>query len=136
MANITGKQEHSNVRDPPAMRAATGYMPEGNLPIMFAIRGKTDIPESELSHLDGYRGSKPVRIGNGAAFHKQLDIYRELMNGIYLANKFGKPISYDEWILVREITDHVCTIWREEDMSIWEVRNEKQNFFYSKIIHV
>ena len=64
---------------------------DGGLPIMFSIRGETDLPEVELSHLDGYRGSKPVRIGNGAAFHKQLDIYGELFDSFYLMNKFGLP---------------------------------------------
>lgn len=107
---------------------------EGALPIMFSIRGDTDLPEIELNHLDGYRGSKPVRIGNGAASHKQLDIYGELMDGIYLYNKFGKPVSYDQWVSVREITDYVCTIWQEDDMSIWEVRGRTQNFVYSKIM--
>lgn len=107
---------------------------EGALPIMFSIRGDTDLSEIELNHLDGYRSSKPVRIGNGAAFHKQLDIYGELMDGIYLYNKFGKPVSYDQWVSVREITDYVCTIWQEDDMSIWEVRGRTQNFVYSKIM--
>lgn len=59
----------------------------GALPIMFTIWGGTDIPETELTHLDGYRGSKPVRVGNGAASHIQLDIYGELMDGIYLSNR-------------------------------------------------
>jgi GH15 family glucan-1,4-alpha-glucosidase len=106
----------------------------GALPIMFKITGGTDIPEIELGHLEGYRGSRPVRIGNGAAFHVQLDIYGELMDGIYLANRFGKPITYDQWLSVREIADYVCTIWQEKDMSIWEVRGMKQNFVYSKIM--
>jgi GH15 family glucan-1,4-alpha-glucosidase len=75
-----------------------------------------------LEHMEGYRGSKPVRIGNGAAFHVQLDIYGELMDGIYLANRLGKPITYDQWLSVREIADYVCSIWQEKDMSIWEVR--------------
>ena len=106
----------------------------GSLPIMFTIKGETDIPEIELDHLDGYRGSKPVRIGNGAAFHTQLDIYGELMDGIYLLNRFGKPVTYDQWLRVREIADYVCGIWKETDMSIWEVRGQKQNFVYSKIM--
>ncbi|KAF2115437.1 Six-hairpin glycosidase [Lophiotrema nucula] len=108
--------------------------PEGDLPIMFTIRGETDIPEMELTHLSGYRDSKPVRIGNAAAFHSQLDIYGELMDGLYLANKFGKPTTYDQWLQIRQITDRVCEIWTEKDMSIWEVRGEKQNFVYSKIM--
>ena len=108
--------------------------PEGGLPIMFSIHGSTDLPEIELDHLEGYRGSRPVRIGNGAAFHKQLDIYGELMDGVYLYNKYGKPISYDQWVAVREICDYVCKIYHEKDMSIWEVRGEIQNFVYSKMM--
>lgn len=106
----------------------------GALPIMFTIRGETDIPEIELDHLEGYRGSRPVRIGNGAAFHTQLDIYGELMDGIYLLNRFGRPVTYDQWLRVREIADYVCGVWKETDMSIWEVRGQKQNFVYSKIM--
>jgi GH15 family glucan-1,4-alpha-glucosidase len=64
---------------------------EGALPIMFTIRGSTDIPELELDHLDGYKGSRPVRIGNGAAFHQQFDIYGELMDGIYLYSTRPEP---------------------------------------------
>lgn len=56
------------------------------------------------SHLDGYRGSKPVRIGNGAAFHQQFDIYGELMDAIYLYNKYGRPVTWEQWVAVREIT--------------------------------
>ncbi|KAK4992880.1 hypothetical protein LTR50_000786 [Elasticomyces elasticus] len=108
--------------------------PEGALPIVFSIRGSTDLPEIELSHLAGYRNSKPVRIGNGATFHTQLDIYGELMDATYLHNKYGKPVSYDHWCTIRDITDYVCGIWHEPDKSIWEVRGHMQNFVYSKIM--
>lgn len=108
--------------------------PDGGLPIMFTIRGETDIPELELNHLEGYRGSSPVRIGNGAAFHQQFDIYGELMDAIYLYNKFGKPVAWDVWRAVRGILDYVLTIVDDPDMSIWEVRNHKQHFTYSQIM--
>ncbi|KAK8056128.1 Six-hairpin glycosidase-like protein [Apiospora rasikravindrae] len=108
--------------------------PDGGLPIMFTIRGETEIPEVELEHLEGYKGSRPVRIGNGAAFHHQHDIYGELMDGIYLYNKYGKPITWDTWVSVRKMLDHVLTIMDQPDMSIWEVRNHKQHFVYSKIM--
>ncbi|KAM3535584.1 hypothetical protein MY4038_001063 [Beauveria bassiana] len=108
--------------------------PGDALPIMFTIRGETDIPESTLDHLDGYRGSRPVRIGNGAAFHKQFDIYGELMDGIYLYNKYGKPVPWDLWVAVRELLDYVLTIKDEPDNSIWEVRNQRQHFTYSKVM--
>ncbi|KAK1837238.1 Six-hairpin glycosidase-like protein [Podospora conica] len=107
---------------------------DGGLPIMFTIRGETDIPEFELDHLDGYKGSRPVRIGNGAAFHQQFDIYGELMDAIYLYNKYGKPIHWDLWCSVRQMLDYVLTIKDDPDMSIWEVRNKKQHFVYSKIM--
>ncbi|KAK2041276.1 family 15 glycosyl hydrolase [Colletotrichum somersetense] len=108
--------------------------PNGELPIMFTIRGDTDIPEVELDHLEGYRGSKPVRIGNGAASHQQFDIYGELMDGIYLYNKYGKPISWDQWCSVRVMLDFVLSLTDKPDMSIWEVRAKPQNFTYSKIM--
>ena len=75
--------------------------PDGGLPIMFTIRGETDIPEVVLDHLEGYRGSRPVRVGNGAAFHRQFDIYGELMDAIYLYNKYGRPVPWDVWRQVR-----------------------------------
>lgn len=78
-------------------------LPDGGLPIMFTIRGETNIPESTLDHLEGYRGSSPVRIGNGAAFHQQFDIYGELMDAIYLYNKYGKPVPWDVWCAVRQL---------------------------------
>ncbi|ETS88057.1 hypothetical protein PFICI_01885 [Pestalotiopsis fici W106-1] len=107
---------------------------DGGLPIMFTIRGETDIPEQELDHLEGYKGSRPVRIGNGAAFHQQFDIYGELMDGIYLYNKYGKPISWDTWVSIRKMLDYVLTLLDQPDMSIWEVRNNKQHFVYSKVM--
>jgi len=107
---------------------------DGSLQIMYTLHGETDIPETELDHLDGHKGQKPVRIGNGAADHLQLDIYGELMDGIYLAQKMGKPLSYDMWTKVRSLVDYVCDNWDAPDLSIWEVRGAKQHFLYSKIM--
>ncbi|KAL6898139.1 glycoside hydrolase family 15 protein [Trichoderma evansii] len=107
--------------------------PDGGLPIMFTIHGGTDIPESTLDHFEGYRGSAPVRIGNGAAFHLQFDVYGELMDSIYLYNKYGKPVSWDIWCAVRRMLDYVLTIIGKTDMSIWEVRGNKQRFTISQI---
>ncbi|KAF5365314.1 hypothetical protein D9758_005431 [Tetrapyrgos nigripes] len=124
--------------------------PDGSLQIMYTIHGGKDLEEIELTHLDGHKGSKPVRIGNGAADHLQLDIYGELMDCIYLGQKFGKPLAYDDWILVRELVDYVVQHLKEPDLSIWsvlklphstkasydyrEVRNKKRHFTYSKIM--
>ncbi|RAQ41015.1 glycosyl hydrolase [Aspergillus flavus] len=104
------------------------------LPIMVTIHGEHDIPESELDHLEGYMGSKPVRIGNGAASHTQLDIFGELMDSVYLYHKHGRPISYDQWLAVRRMISHVMDVLHETDRSIWEVRGQPQNFVYSKIM--
>ncbi|KAL5339409.1 Six-hairpin glycosidase-like protein [Aspergillus crustosus] len=104
------------------------------LPLMFTIRGEIDIPELELNHLDGYKGSRPVRIGNAAVSHTQLDIYGELMDSIYLYNKHGNPITYDQWVVIRHLVNYVVSVRHEKDMSIWEFRGEMQNFVYSKIM--
>ncbi|KAN0068125.1 Six-hairpin glycosidase-like protein [Elaphomyces granulatus] len=104
------------------------------LPIMFTIRGDYEIPESELSHFEGYRGSRPVRIGNAASFHTQLDIYGELLDSIYLYNKHAKPISYDQWVSIRRMVNYVIEVRKYPDMSIWEVRGKPQNFVYSKMM--
>ncbi|KAF9491594.1 glycoside hydrolase family 15 protein [Pleurotus eryngii] len=106
--------------------------PDGSLQIMYTIHGGKELEEIELTHLDGHKGSKPVRIGNGAADHVQLDIYGELMDCIYLGQKFGKPLSYDDWVLVRELVDFVVEHYQHPDLSIWEVRNKKRHFTYSK----
>ncbi|OKL61108.1 hypothetical protein UA08_03467 [Talaromyces atroroseus] len=110
------------------------FTKEHFLPIMFTIRGDSDIPEFELNHLDGYRGSKPVRIGNAAAFHTQLDIYGELMDSIYMYNNHAKPIQYDQWLGIRRMMNFVIQVRDEPDMSIWEVRGKPQHFLYSKML--
>ena len=104
------------------------------LPLMFSINGDSDLPELELEHLDGYKNTKPVRIGNAATGHIQLDIYGELMDSIYLYNKHGKPITYDQWVSIRHLINYLSTCWSEPDMSIWEVRGRKEHFVYSKIM--
>ena len=63
---------------------------------MYGIDGRAELTEETLDHLEGYRGSRPVRIGNGAHRQLQLDIYGELMDAVYLHNKYVEPISYDE----------------------------------------
>ncbi|KAJ7202147.1 glycoside hydrolase family 15 protein [Mycena pura] len=105
--------------------------PDGSLQIMYTIHGGKDLEEMELTHLDGHKGSKPVRIGNGAADHLQLDIYGELYAP--LSAPFGKPLSYDDWLLVRDLVDYVVANCHLPDLSIWEVRNKKRHFTYSKV---
>jgi GH15 family glucan-1,4-alpha-glucosidase len=108
--------------------------PDGSLQIMYTIHGGKDLEEIELNHLDGHKGSKPVRIGNGAADHLQLDIYGELLDCVYLGQKYGRPLSYDTWVAVRDLVDYVVNNCKEPDLSIWEVRGKKRHFTYSKVM--
>lgn len=117
---------HAQQKDPGSKRPF--------LPLMFTIRGEYEIPEVELTHLDGYKGSRPVRVGNAAVFHTQLDIYGELLDSIYLYNKHGNPITYDQWLAIRRMINYVIEARHEKDMSIWESRGQIQNFIYSKIM--
>ena len=105
-----------------------------NIQILYGIDGRRQLDETTLDHLDGYRGSRPVRIGNGAYDQLQLDIYGELMDSVYLFNRYGEPISYDLWVKLRQMTNWVCDNWRLADEGIWETRGGRQHFVYSKLM--
>ena len=107
---------------------------DGQLQIVYGIDGRHDLTETTLDHLDGYRGSAPVRIGNAAADQLQLDIYGELMDAVYLCNKYRAPISYDFWTHLHDLVEWVCDNWDRKDEGIWEVRGEQQHFVYSKLM--
>ena len=108
--------------------------PDGSLQIMYGVDGRHQLREEVLDHLEGYRGSGPVRIGNGAAHQLQLDIYGELMDAIYLFNKYGEPISYDLWTNVRRLLDWLKRNWQQPDEGIWEVRGGRRQFVFSKMM--
>jgi len=108
--------------------------PDGSLQIMYSVGGTPMRSEEVLGHLEGYKGSKPVRIGNGAARQLQLDIYGELMDSVYLYNKYGSPISDDLWQHLRRMANWVADHWTETDEGIWEVRGGRRHFVYSKLM--
>ena len=108
--------------------------PDGALQTVYGIDGRHELPEETLDHWEGYKGSSPVRIGNAAYGQLQLDIYGELMDSLYLYNKYGTPISYDLWSYLRRLTDWVCKHWQEKDDAIWEVRGGPRDFVYSKMM--
>jgi GH15 family glucan-1,4-alpha-glucosidase len=105
---------------------------DGPLQLMYAIDGRSDLTEEELPHLEGYCGSRPVRVGNAAHTQLQLDIYGELMDSAYLHNKYAAPLGYDAWTHLRKLVDWVCDNWRRQDEGIWEVRGGRRHFVYSK----
>ena len=105
----------------------------GPLQVMYRIDGSAALEEFTLDHLEGYQGSKPVRVGNAATDQLQLDIYGELIDSIYLYNQHSEPITYDLWLYIRKLAYWVCDNWERDDNSIWEVRNKPQQFTYSKV---
>ncbi len=106
----------------------------GKMQIMYGLRGEEDLSEQELDHLDGYKGSRPVRIGNGAADQKQLDIYGELMDAALKLSDYAGKIDAGVWPFLQGVCDYVVEHWRDKDSGIWEVRGGPYEFVYSKVM--
>jgi GH15 family glucan-1,4-alpha-glucosidase len=111
----------------------TGAGRPQDLQIMYGICGERSLPERELDHLAGHRGSGPVRIGNGAVKQMQLDAYGQLLEAGYLYAKAGGEITPDNWTFLNGIADIVCERWQEPDHGIWEMRDEPRHFVHSKL---
>jgi len=135
--------------------AAAGSLDQdGDLQIMFGIGGERDLTERELPHLSGWRGSTPVRVGNGAWRQRQLDVYGELLSAVHrLSDRIFDPVSRgvgpmsdpDQWEAAPELAnstrrflvalaDTAARRWNEPDQGIWEVRGEPRHFVYSKLM--
>ena len=111
-----------------------------DLQIMYGIRGERELVERELLHLSGYANSRPVRIGNGAASQRQLDVFGEVLDCIHLFRRQGGFERYGEklegplWSMLCLLIEHVCAHWQEPDSGIWEVRGGLRHFVYSKVM--
>jgi alpha,alpha-trehalase len=115
-------------------RAAAQHNDPARIQVMYGLRGETRLTEFELGHLDGYRGSRPVRIGNGAALQRQLDAYGELLDAAWALTRGGSSLPARQWEWLRGVADHVCRVWRSRDRGIWEVRGPERHFTYSKLM--
>ena len=105
-----------------------------DLQLIYQIDGNPNIEETELKQFEGYRKSKPVRIGNGAAHQIQIDIYGELIDTIYIYNKSYKPITYEFWTLIEKQIAQVIKNWKKPDHGIWEIRSAKKEFLHTRLM--
>jgi GH15 family glucan-1,4-alpha-glucosidase len=104
----------------------------GPLKIMYRVDGSSDLAEETLSHLEGYRRSSPVRVGNGAADQLQLDIYGEAMDSIHLADTHGLELGHRGWSQLAGMIDWVCDNWDQPEEGIWETRGGRKDFTYGR----
>jgi GH15 family glucan-1,4-alpha-glucosidase len=107
---------------------------ESPLKIMYRVDGSSDLVEESLDHLSGWRESRPVRIGNGAAGQLQLDIYGEAFDALSAGAAQGLEMSYDAWGKVSRLLGWLCDNWDREDEGIWETRGGRQHFTYGRVM--
>ncbi|MDA0797907.1 MAG: glycoside hydrolase family 15 protein [Chloroflexi bacterium] len=102
--------------------------------VMYGIAPDSDLKEYELNHLEGYLGASPVRIGNGAASHRQLDVFGEIVLSLATYHRFHGTLSKEAWDLVTRVADLAAASWHLPDNGMWEVRGQQQHFVSSKIM--
>ncbi len=106
----------------------------GPLRNLYDIDGNVPGDEHELDHLRGYADSKPVRVGNAAAAQLQLDIYGELIDSVYLFNKYGPGISHDAWADLTGVVDWLIDNWERHDAGMWEIRDDPRPHTVSRLM--
>jgi GH15 family glucan-1,4-alpha-glucosidase len=106
----------------------------GPLNIMYRVDGSSDLDEFSLEHWEGYRGSSPVRIGNGAMDQRQMDIYGEALDSIYFADQHGIGLDHQSWLSLRDIVDWLVDNWDQPGEGIWETRGGQQDFTYGRVM--
>ncbi len=104
------------------------------LQIMYGIGGEDNLAEYELPHLEGYRSSRPVHIGNGAYNQRQLDLYGGVIDAAYQYEQRGHLLTSAQWHTLRDEIDYVCAYWNERDQGIWEIRGPAQHHVFSKLM--
>jgi len=114
--------------------AASSVGPDRGLQIMFGVGGEHDLSERELTHLEGWRGSRPVRVGNGAWEQSQVDVYGELLDAALRLTDQLAGIDADTQRFLVACADAAATSWTQKDQGIWEVRGEPRDFLYSKVM--
>jgi GH15 family glucan-1,4-alpha-glucosidase len=105
----------------------------GELQPIYTIHGGYEMPEIHLDHLDGYRKSRPVRVGNAAATQRQLDIYGEIMDVLFVY-AHHRGLTYETWLHICQQLDWLAQHWQETDEGIWEVRGEARHFLHSRLM--
>jgi GH15 family glucan-1,4-alpha-glucosidase len=106
----------------------------GPLNIMYRVDGSSDLKEETLDHWEGYRGSSPVRIGNGAMDQVQMDIYGEALDSIYFADQHGIELDHKGWLALRDVVDWLVDNWDKKGAGIWETRGGAQDFTYGRLM--
>ncbi|HVC91904.1 MAG TPA: glycoside hydrolase family 15 protein [Acidobacteriaceae bacterium] len=105
-----------------------------DLQIMFGIGGEHDLSEREIPHLSGWRGSRPVRVGNGAWNQRQLDVYGELLSAAYVLSDGLQKLDLFAREFLADLVDMATERWTQKDQGIWEIRGEPRDFLYSKLM--
>jgi GH15 family glucan-1,4-alpha-glucosidase len=100
---------------------------------MYRVDGSSDLTEETLRHFEGWRGAKPVRIGNGAADQLQLDIYGEAIDAVFLADQHGFDVAHQGWLAIADMIDWVADNWDQPEEGIWETRGGRKDFTYGRV---